>query len=651
MFSRKSTALGLVVLLAVLGGAGPASALEKEERVIAGSPQDSLEVRHLVLRGTNVEIGRALAEIAAERYGARPHPSPDPLRTGAQRAYFEQHYPILYDRVRGVAEAFGQEVTDDAWVHSELGFTDLRAGCSIVQLPPNTTADGKAVVSRDYDYSTGSLTFGALPPGMLHPTARPYLIEMHPERGYASLAMVAYDLLSGALDGINSEGLTVSLAMDDELFSKYKIEPTFNAQAGLGELQTLRMLLDTCANVEEAKRALLITKQYYEYVPVHYLIADRFGKAFVWEYSEAHNKEYIFENAGKPLVLTNYSLHKHMDGDNPPSVETSKATCKRYAFLAEQLAAAPGSITEQFLRTTHGQVDAALPPAAEKRPPIRTFWHALYYPEDRRAKYSFYLRDEPVPGQPDKVKIVRSDYLEFKLDPTAQVAEPKSPSAAGADVSSKGAVVAPATGDGVDTSEQSLIEQLKAAGASVKVERGHLTELGFAKGTNPDPFLPLLKDLPRLWALQLGETQVTDGGLGALRQIAKLEYLGIGGSGIGDRGLTYIGSLKTLKHLVAPATKITDAGMVQLSSLTRLEALNISDTAITDAGLAHIGPLAGIMGLNLSGTKITDGGLVHLKLMSRLTKLNLSNTAVTEAGVANAKSFLPFFVQIQHGTR
>lgn len=651
MSRRKSAALGLLALLAVFGSAHPASALEKEERVIAGSPQDSLEVRYLLLRGTNVEIGRALAEIAAERYGARANPSPDPLRTGAQRRYFDQHYPILYDRVRGVAEAFGQEVTDDAWVNSELGFTDLRAGCSIVHLPSSATADGKAVVSRDYDYSTGSLTFGALPPGMLHPTARPYLIEMHPERGYASLAMVAYDLLSGVLDGINSEGLTVTMAMDDELFSKYKIEPTLSLQAGLSELQTLRMLLDTCANVEEAKRALLMTKQYYTYVPVHYLIADRFGKSFVWEYSEAHNKEYIFENAGKPLVLTNFSLHKHMDGDQPPSVETSKATCKRYAFLADQLAAAPGSITEQLLRTTHGKVDAALPPAAETRPPIRTFWHALYYPEERRAKYSFYLRDEPVAGQPDKVKIVRSDYLEFKLQPTAQVAESKSPPAAVAPASSAGAAVAPAAGDGADTSEQSLIDQLKAAGVSVKVERGHLTELGFATGTNPDPFLPLLKSLPRLRALQLGATQVTDGGLGPLRQLPHLEYVGIGGTGIGDRGLTYVGSLKTLKHLVAPATKITDAGMVQLSSLTRLEALNISDTAITDAGLAHIAPLAGIMGLNLSGTKITDAGLVHLKLMSRLTKLNLSNTAVTDAGLATAKSFLPFFVQIQRATR
>ena len=48
----------------------------------------------------------------------------------------------------------------------------------------------------------------------------------------------------------------------------------------------LRMLLDTCATVAQAKEALLMTKQYYYAVPVHYLIADRHGEAFVWECSQ-----------------------------------------------------------------------------------------------------------------------------------------------------------------------------------------------------------------------------------------------------------------------------------------------------------------------------------------------------------------------------
>src|SRR5262245_5144733 len=257
--------IGLILLAGVGGPAARADqasgGLSQQEKVIAGSPKDSMEVRHLILKGTNEEIGRALTQIARERYGARAQASEDPLRTRAQRQFIEKNFPILSDRMRGVASVFGSAWGDDAWNHSALGFTELKAGCSVIYLPPGRTSTGRGIVSRDYDFSTGSLTFGPLAPGLLHPTARPYLVELHPDRGYASLAMVAYDLLSGVLDGINSEGLTVTMAMDDEQFTKYPIEPTYAPTAGLGELQMSRLLLDTCGNVDEAKQALLQTKQ------------------------------------------------------------------------------------------------------------------------------------------------------------------------------------------------------------------------------------------------------------------------------------------------------------------------------------------------------------------------------------------------------
>jgi len=577
MFSRKATLL-IALLLAL-----SAEALQRQERVIAGSPSDSIEVRHLILRGSNEEIGRALAEIAMERYGVRADRASDPLRARAQRRYIESAFPILADRMRGVAAAFGHRPDDDAWDHSQLGYTNLKAGCSIVHLPRQATADGQSVVSRDYDYSTGNLNFGFLEPGMLHPTARPYLVELHPDRGYASIAMVAYDLLSGVLDGMNSEGLTVSIAMDDELFTKYKFEPTFSSSTGLAELQTLRLLLDACANVGEAKEALLRTKQYYQYIPVHYLVADRFGNSFVWEYSEAHNKEYIIENPGHPLVMTNFTLHKHMDGNNPPSPDLARATCRRYAFLTEKLAATPAGITEEALRQIHKAVDAQAPARPDqKRPPIRTFWHALYYPEQRRVKISYYLRD-------DGDRVVRSDYQEFRLETTNAPAPPSIPSPS----------APPPTAAREKEAESPVVAKLRAAGATVQIERGEVVAVGFAKDSDPAPLLPLLRELPAL-------------------------------------------------HLVGFAeTKITDDALAQLTALKRIDFVGLRDTPITDAGLAHLSKLTGITGLNLSGTKVTDAGLVHLKTMSRLTKVNVTRTAVTEQGVAEAKKFLPFWASIQ----
>ena len=213
------------------------------DRVFAGSPKDSLEVRHLVLKGSNEDIGRTLALLAKDRYHVQPQPSQDQLRTRAQRHYIEKNFPILHDRMKGVALAFGKHLDDDAWNFGDLTFMDLRAGCSVLYFPPNLTTTGTGIVSRDYDFTTGA--FGGVPlaPGQLHPTARPYLLELHPDRGYASLSMVAYDFLNGVIDGINSEGLTVALLADDELMNKYKMEPTYGATAGLGALQTLRLLL------------------------------------------------------------------------------------------------------------------------------------------------------------------------------------------------------------------------------------------------------------------------------------------------------------------------------------------------------------------------------------------------------------------------
>jgi Acyl-coenzyme A:6-aminopenicillanic acid acyl-transferase len=405
-----AAAVGVIVFLVPILAADPVVLVDK---VIAGGPKDALEARHLVLKGTNEQIGKALATIAKERMGVGPDASSDKLRTKMQRRYIEKNYPILFDRLRGVAEVFGKRLDDDAFNVSGLSCVALKAGCSVMYFPPELTATKTGIVSRDYDFSTGTITGEKPPPGKAGDTSRPYVVEMYPDRGYASLALYSYDMLSGVLDGINSEGLTVTLMADDELISKYGFEPALDTGVGLGVLQMLRMLLDTCATVEEAKEALLTTKQYYEFIPVHYLIADRHGKAFVWEYSQAHNKEYIIENPGKPLVATNFSLHRYLVDGKPPPTDKVKSVCPRYCLLTDRLAAEKEKVSVDFIKQTHKQVDANFTPKTGNRAPSRTLWHALYVPEKRSLQISFYLHDEPDPDKAGQMRIVRSEYLEF----------------------------------------------------------------------------------------------------------------------------------------------------------------------------------------------------------------------------------------------
>src|SRR5262245_64586666 len=125
--ARAIPALGLALALTANVGlsAAASTGVVQEDRVIAGGPSQSLEVRHLVLRGTNEEIGRALAELAKERYGVRPEPAANPAQVRAQRKFLERNFPILLDRMRGVAAAYGKSVEDDAFDFTSIGFTDL----------------------------------------------------------------------------------------------------------------------------------------------------------------------------------------------------------------------------------------------------------------------------------------------------------------------------------------------------------------------------------------------------------------------------------------------------------------------------------------------------------------------------------------------
>jgi acyl-CoA:6-aminopenicillanic acid acyl transferase len=682
--TRKFAFFGLFLLFSgtVSLPAAAADNVIQKDAVIAGGPDDSLEVRHLVLRGTNQQIGQALAEIAKERYRVRLEPARDPVQVRAQRTFLERNYPILLDRMHGVAAAFGKSIEEDDWDFSALGFTDLKAGCSIAHLPPSATADGKSVVSRDYDFTTGALSFGFLPPGMLHPTARPYLLELHPDQGYASIAMVAYDLLSGVLDGINSEGLTVTMAMDNTLFSGRLVEPTQGPAVGLGELQTMRLLLDTCATVEEAKQALLATKQYYQYVPVHYLIADRNGNAFVWEYSQFHNKEYVIESPGQPLVLTNFTLHKQLEDGKPPSPKKAKPVCKRYVYLREKLA--KGKLDDKAIRAVHRTCDAQMSQAADpSQPPERTFWHAFYYPEDRRVRLSFYLRDESHPSNARLVRPIRTDYLEFRLDPTGSKPLKGKVSASAPPRSAPAAIE--------DSGVQAAI---KSAGGTVKREANRVVGVGLSKVTKLQTVLPLLTQLPDLQELTLGNpavtdadvralqglpklrslglmgapisdeaiaivktlpalrilnisaTNVTDAGLVHLRDLTALEYLCLKSVAVTDAGLLHLKNLTGLTNLILADTQVSDAGLVHLSGMTRLESVNLSNDNVSDAGLAILCRMPSLAGLNLTGTKVTDAGLVHLKQLPKLTKLNVTGTAVTEQGVNKAKEFLPFWATV-----
>ena len=122
------------------------------ERVHLGGPRDFVKVHHVMVRGTNFDIGRQLGELARDRYGRSPdHFAADPLFARARRLYFQRNYPIHWLRVQGVASAFGLDPEDNRFdltglpYHMELSSEPPThsPGCSVVYYPPSCTTTGQ----------------------------------------------------------------------------------------------------------------------------------------------------------------------------------------------------------------------------------------------------------------------------------------------------------------------------------------------------------------------------------------------------------------------------------------------------------------------------------------------------------------------------
>ena len=228
--------------------------------------------------GTQREIGRALAAAAEAAHGsaARPPPSADPLVEPARRRWFAMHHPAQAGRFAGVADHFGLDPSDPGVTLDWLGTYELPAGCSVAFYPGAGTKDGHGLLSRNFDFPTATFTqIVGLPPlpGERPLAADPWVVELHPDDGYASVTVGIMDVM-GAMDGINEAGLTVALLADNETPDP---EPTGGPQVGLAEQQVVRYLLDTCATVDEAQQALLLAKHYYFFTPCHFVVADRTG--------------------------------------------------------------------------------------------------------------------------------------------------------------------------------------------------------------------------------------------------------------------------------------------------------------------------------------------------------------------------------------
>ncbi len=363
------------------------------------------------LEGTNHEIGRDLATWGRDQLGAAPLPCPDERRIASQRRFFQRFYPPHYQRMRGVAEAFGLSIDEGSSDVSSLWFDIGLPGCTAAFVPGARMETGGPHVLRNMDFG-----IDLSPQAAVRPASRLVVLGLRPDEGYESLGIVVFDLL-GAMDGINEKGLVVvcNAHADYRLDPAYRFERVEHPEAGLNELQVVRCLLDLCSDVKEAKDALLSLRWYYGYTPCLYLVADVQGRAFVCEKSPSGNRIRFTERDGEPLVMTNFGLTRFpTDAALPTDDGPDKGFAyTRYRLVNAALAPCDGPLGTEELASiaARASFDALSGPKRDgNEHPDRTIWTSLYDIEARRMLVSCYLSEE------DRTN--RSEFVEIALDTT-----------------------------------------------------------------------------------------------------------------------------------------------------------------------------------------------------------------------------------------
>jgi len=177
-----------------------------------------------------------------------------------------------------------------------------------------------------------------------------------------------------------------------------------------------------------------------------------------------------------------------------------------------------------------------------------------------------------------------------------------------------------------------------------------------------------IRGLENLTILDFRETRATDADLEILGTLPKLTAVLLDGSEVTDVGMAHLGRITSLAnlHLTTPdrPSRITDAGLIPLANLKKLEGLWFSADNLTAVGFGRLAELPikylfldglssrqkdlvavamdwPLQSLGLEGTGVTDDWLDLLSNQAKLSNLDLSKTSLTDDGMAKLASVIP----------
>lgn len=431
MFKPLVSLLALLLSALLLSACGDTKssnngAIVTNEVVLAKTASSYQEVRHIVLRGTNQEIGSAIARLSKEQYQARPFPFPNLTAKQNRNAYIQQNFPYLAERQKGIEAYYGWGATD-LYDSSSLWYDIFPVNCSAIFFPKAVTATGHSFTARVMDFYTVDINQfmqkSKTPLGnMLF--SRNFVLETYPQDGgHAAMVVGTFDLLNGAFDGFNEKGLVISGLVDQSL----TVTPggvvqdlaKLSSQEGISYLQMMRLLLEKAATIDEVDKLLTNLKVYFPIDGIHFLIGEKSGNAAILEfYIDADKKmtyTVIRQPSGSPTIMTNHSMRLNPDPSKYTyDITETYDTFYRYMRLYNYLKASA------FLKYTlddglyamslvYGYTNEA-PEGALLPLPLRSIWSVVMDVDDLSMKIKFYTTDNTALKQ-----LVMTDAYTFSL--------------------------------------------------------------------------------------------------------------------------------------------------------------------------------------------------------------------------------------------
>ena len=394
--------------------------IQTNEILLEKNSESFMEARHIVLKGTNEEIGEALADIARESYDTKLVLA-DSNSGIKRREYIKTNYPILFERMKGVAKSYN--IAQDSNYDSSSLFYDTgpMTACSAISFPKSVTTNDHTLVSRTLDfYTVGLSEFMGLPKNENEHElySRAYVLEIYPDVGHSSLVFGGEDLLNGVIDGINSKGLSVSSFADNNMT---KLVTNVKKITGMTHNQLVRQILDSASNIEEAKQ-IIQSHTDIEMVldAMHFLITEKSGKALIAEMDNKNNWHFTESNGKEPVPITNHQVRLYPDVSTFPETNETDYynTFNRYRKLAGFISEHNGKYSpedaEQAMTLVYGHSNTQTEGAA-KPLPLKTLWVVNFDLQEKSATVKYYLRDGPVNPETNIPTLEFTKEFEFKL--------------------------------------------------------------------------------------------------------------------------------------------------------------------------------------------------------------------------------------------